>query len=68
MVHSMCESAMKHKETTHKEFFAEGGHLDMGKIVDRTKLMYTFLEMLNTTKIEKIDENYIANVVSSFKE
>lgn len=68
MVHSMCESAMKHKETTHKEFFTEGGHLDMGKIVDRTRLMYTFLEMLNTTKIEKIDENYIANVVSSFKE
>ena len=40
------------------------GHLDMNKIVDRTKLMYTFIEMLNTSRIAKVDASFLEGVIS----
>ena len=63
MISSMCESVMKHPDT-HSEFIVEG-HLDMDKIVDRTTIMYTFMEMLNTAKIDKIDSAYIEETIKS---
>ena len=42
MVSAMCESVMKHDEL--KEEFMEGSQLNVGKIVNRIQLMYTFLE------------------------
>ena len=62
MVTAMCESVMKHKEM-HDEFMHEG-HLDIDKIVSRTKLMYTFMEMLNTSRIEIIDKVFIEGVIA----
>ena len=61
MVHSMCESVLKNKELQ-GEFTTEG-KLDVGKIVDRVKIMYTFMEMLNTSKIEVVDEAFIDNAI-----
>ena len=43
------------------------GHLDMDKIVDRTRLMYTFMEMLNTTRLDTIDESYIKDTIINLK-
>lgn len=65
MVKSMCESVMKHSDS-HAEFMTEG-HLDMPKIVDRVSLMYTFMEMLNTTRLDKIDKTFVENVISDLK-
>lgn len=65
MVSAMCESVIKHKEL-HNEFMTEG-HLNMDKIVSRVSLMYTFLETLNTTNIETIDECYIESLIKDLK-
>lgn len=65
MVSAMSESVLKHKDMQ-DEFMTEG-HLDMDKIVDRTRLMYTFMEMLNTTRLDTIDESYIKDTIMNLK-
>lgn len=65
MVSAMSESVLKHKDMQ-DEFMTEG-HLDMDKIVDRTCLMYTFMEMLNTTRLDTIDESYIKDTIMNLK-
>lgn len=62
MVTATCESVMRHKEMQ-DEFMIEG-HLDVDKIVSRTKLMYTFMEMLNTSRIDKVDASFIEGVIA----
>ena len=61
MVHTMCESVMKNKNM-HSEFMSEG-KLDIPKIVDRVRIMYTFMEMLNTSKIANVNEAFINDVI-----
>ena len=65
MVTSMCESVVKHPDS-HAEFMNED-HLNMDKIVTRTTLLYTFVEMLNTARIEKIDEAFLENLIMDLK-
>lgn len=48
-------------------YIKEDGKLDNYKILDNTKVMYSFLEMLNLTRLEKIDENYVKDVIKSLK-
>ena len=43
----------------------ETGKLDVSKIKDKVVVMYTFLEMLNTTKLENVNESYIENVLKN---
>jgi hypothetical protein len=62
MIMATCESVMKHKEMQ-DEFMVEG-RLDVDKIVSRTKLMYTFMEMLNTSRIDKVDAAFIEGVIA----
>ena len=66
MVSSMCESTLKHQDSM-GEFLTEEGRLNIDKIVSRTSLMYTFMEMLNTSRLETIDEEFITNVISDLK-
>jgi len=47
-------------------YLNESGKLDMDTIVDNCSIMYTFLEVLNTAKIQKIDESYITNLLDNF--
>lgn len=61
MIHAMCETVMKNPDT-HAEFMSES-KLDIPKIVDRVKVMYSFVEMLNTSKIEHVDEAFINGVI-----
>ena len=65
MVAAMSEGVIKHKDS-HDEFMNEG-HLDMDKIVDRVRIMYTFMEMLNTTRIDTINESYIEDIIRDLK-
>lgn len=65
MVSAMCEGVMKHDEL--KEEFMEGSQLDVGKIVDRIQLMYTFLETVNSLKLYPIDESYITDLIESLR-
>lgn len=40
------------------------GRLDMDKVIDKAGTMYTFLEMLNTTKLEDVNEEYLKKVIN----
>lgn len=62
MIEATCKSVMRNKDM-HSEFMTEG-HLDMDKIINRTKLMYTFIEMLNTSRIAKVDNVFIEGVLA----
>ena len=61
MIEATCKSVIANKDM-HEEFMHEG-HLDMDKIVDRTKLMYTFIEMLNTSRIANVDGAFLEGVI-----
>lgn len=65
LVTTMAESVIKNKDM-HVEFMSEG-KLDMNKIVDRIELMYTFMETVNTSRIIKIDENFIIETIEEMK-
>ena len=62
MVSSMCESILKHPDTN-AEFINEDSHIDMDKVVNRVGLMYTFVEMLNTARIETVDKAFLEGVI-----
>ena len=65
MISAMCESVLKN-QNDNEEFMTEG-HLNIDKIVSRTKIMYTFIEMLNTARIDKVDEAFIESVIKDLK-
>lgn len=64
LVTSMCESTTEDK-VLQEEFIMEGSKLNVPKIVDRTKIMYTFMEAMNTTRIQPATEEYINSVLES---
>lgn len=66
MVASMSEGVMKHKDFQN-EFISEG-HLDMSKIVDRVGIIYTFIEMLNTTRLDTINEEYLEEAIKDLRD
>ena len=39
----------------------------MDKIVDRAKLMYGFMETLNTSRLQNIDEVFITDIIEGLK-
>lgn len=65
MVYTASESIIK--DNTLRENFSNNDKLNMDAIVENVNVMYTFLEMLNTLKIEKIDEAYIENMLEDMK-
>lgn len=46
-----------------ESFVLESGQLDIGKIRGKVNTLYTFLEMLNTTKIVNVNETYMEKVL-----
>lgn len=65
MVSAMCESVLKH-EDMQREFMTEG-HLNMDKITSRVSLMYSFLETLNTARVDNINEAYLTDIIANLK-
>lgn len=49
------------------QFIQESGKLDTNKIINTAEVMYTFLEMVNTTGIKEVDAAYIESVIKSIK-
>lgn len=64
MVRNLSESIMRNQEL-HDQFIGENGRLDMEKVVDSVRCMYTMLEMVSTLKIEKVDAQYIEDTIKS---
>ena len=66
MVRNLSEVALTNEEAK-KEFLAENGHLDVEKIVESARCMYTLLEMVGTIQLENVDQQYIEDTLKSIK-
>lgn len=66
MVRNISESVIKNEEIK-DEFTLENGRLDMDKIVESARCMYTLLEMVATLNIEDVDAQYIEDTLKSIK-
>lgn len=65
MIFNVAKASLKDNDM--KEMYMTEGSLDMDNIVEDCKIMYTFLEMINTTKMVNINESYINNIINSLK-
>lgn len=54
-------------EQLRESFVDESGKFDISKVESKVKTMYTFLEMVNSLKIKKINNKYIEECLSSIK-
>jgi hypothetical protein len=66
MVRNISESVIKNEEIK-QEFTLENGRLDMDKIVESARCMYTLLEMVSTLKIENVDSEYVEEALKSIR-
>lgn len=66
LLHSMTNGIVSDKAVL-ESFTTESGSLDMKKIRGKVTVMYTFLEMVNTTKMANVDQTYIENVLKNVK-
>jgi len=62
MVRKLSESAIKDK-VLKEAYTLDDGKLDIGGIIESAKVMYGFLEALNTLQLERVDKDYIMNVI-----
>lgn len=66
IMHSMTHGIVS-DNTILESFTTSEGRLDMGKITGKVNVLYTFLEMLNTTKMINVDEVFIESVLKDMK-
>jgi len=66
MMYNIIESCYKNNDLKEK-FFEESGQPDIDKIVDHCKIMYGFMEMLNTTGAEHLSPEYIKEQVDNLR-
>lgn len=60
-VEGVCKSTMRNQKLFNES--STDGKLDMDKVMDKAGTMYTFLEMLNTTKLEEVNSDYLKKVI-----
>lgn len=68
MVMSMSKGIVKTENTSIKDTFMEGAHINMGKVVQSVATMYTFLETVNSMRLIKVDEAFINEMLNSMME
>ena len=66
MANILTESIVK-DDAIRESYTTEDGTLDVDLAVESAKVMYGFLETLNTIQIEKVDEKYIANIINGMR-
>lgn len=71
---NILESIIRHMgknivadDTNRNDFIQESGKLNMNRIIDTSEVMYTFLEMVNTTQLKEVNTAYLENVLKSIK-
>lgn len=65
MVESLTRKALT--DDSYKTRYVNESKVDMDSIVDDTTLLYTMLEMVNTTNMIAVDESFISNYLESLK-
>lgn len=63
IVEAMLKSTLKDEKL--KEHFSENGEVNMDKVVSYADTMYTFLEMLNTANIDKMNISKVEELLAS---
>lgn len=66
MVENMSVACMK-DPALKEQFTTEEGKLDIDSIVESCEMMYTLLEMVNTTKMVNVDAAYVERFIEGFK-
>lgn len=66
IISHMGEGVVKN-DSLRGQFVQESGKLNANRIIDTAEVMYTFLEMVNTTGIKDVDASYIESVIKSIK-
>jgi len=66
MMYNIIESCYKDNDLKEK-FFEESGLPDFDKISDHCKIMYGFMEMLNTTGAQHLSPEYIKEQVDNLR-
>lgn len=66
MVRALSEAIMK-DEVTKNEFVNESSRLNVNKVVECARCMYTLLEVVSTIQLEKVDERYIQDTLNSIR-
>lgn len=66
MIKRFSESVLV-SESYKEGFITESGKLDRDKVINTAEVMYTFLEMVNTTQIKKVDTVYIESVLKGIQ-
>ena len=61
MVNQVCIESYKN-DLLSEQFLNDDSKLNLPAVLEMTNIMYTFLELCNTIKLEKIDESYIEKV------
>ena len=56
-------SEITKNEAIREQYITENGELDTASIIEHAKVMYTFLETINTLQLEKVKEKYITKVL-----
>lgn len=65
MVESLTKKAIT--DDSYKIRYVHENTVDMESVVDDTTLIYTMLEMVNTTEMIKVDEEFISNYLDALK-
>lgn len=65
MVESLTRKSIT--DDSYKARYIHESNVDMDSIVDDTTLIYTMLEMVNTTNMIKIDSEFLENYIESLK-
>ena len=64
MVANVTEGIVRNDDIR-EDYLNESGSLDVNKAVETAKVMYTFLETINTLKLENVNDGYIAKVLNN---
>lgn len=64
---NITSKAILENESMRESYLDESGQFDMSKVESRVKTMYTFLEMVNSLRIKKVNNKYIEDCISSIQ-
>lgn len=64
---NLTSKAVLENDSLRESFINESGQFDMALVESRVRTMYTFLEMVNSLKIKKVDSRYIQECLASIK-
>ena len=67
MTNILTQNIVKDDAIRESYYTTDEGRLDVDLAVESAKVMYGFLETLNTIKLEKVNEAYIENVLNTMK-